>query len=448
MKSASLRLRLMIYFILVFATLGLASATLSWFETKDKIDEFFDTYQIALARQLASVDWADIAEDSQSRTDRIIDKLHNAEDEDEALGFAVFSRDGHKIFHDNENGKDFYYGGYIGGFITQTVDDEQWRVVWIFSADEKYIIAVGQELAYRNDVIWDTLEEFITPWLGGILLALVVMLWLISKGFRPLQKLAADVSQRPASDLSPLSADGQPSEVTPLISSFNRYLEQIDSMIRRERGFIANASHELRTPLAGLKIQLDVARLEGLPEAERQSALDNLEQGINRASHLVEQLLTLSRLETSIFQNRLSVEPVDWSSIANTLFYEYQGRILQKHIKLQSSIAPQGAIANGDPTLCALLLRNLLDNALKYSPDGAELNLIITPEQISFSNSGVTLNADDLAHLSERFYRPAGQTEQGSGLGLSIVRCIADYYGCRLHIDCANQIFKVSITQS
>ena len=268
MKSASLRLRLMIYFILVFATLGLASATLSWFETKDKIDEFFDTYQIALARQLASVDWADIAADSQSRTDRIIDKLHNAEDEDEALGFAVFSRDGHKIFHDNENGKDFYYGGYIGGFITQTVDDEQWRVIWIFSADEKYIIAVGQELAYRNDVIWDTLEEFITPWLGGILLALVVMLWIISKGFRPLQKLAADVSRRPASDLSPLSADGQPSEVTPLISSFNRYLEQIDSMIRRERGFIANASHELRTPLAGLKIQLDVARLEGLPEAE------------------------------------------------------------------------------------------------------------------------------------------------------------------------------------
>ena len=106
MKSASLRLRLMIYFILVFATLGLASATLSWFETKDKIDEFFDTYQIALARQLASVDWADITADSQSRTDRIIDKLHNAEDEDEALGFAVFSRDGHKIFHDNENGKE------------------------------------------------------------------------------------------------------------------------------------------------------------------------------------------------------------------------------------------------------------------------------------------------------------------------------------------------------
>lgn len=448
MKSASLRLRLMIYFILVFTTLGLASATLSWFETKEKIDEFFDTYQIALARQLSTVDWADIAADSQSRTDRIIDKLHNAEDEDEALGFAVFSRDGQKIFHDNENGKDFYYGGYIGGFITQTVDDEQWRVVWIFSADEKYIIAVGQELAYRNDVIWDTLEEFIAPWLGGMLLALVIMLWLISKGFRPLQKLAADVSRRPASDLSPLSADGQPSEVTPLISSFNRYLEQIDSMIRRERSFIANASHELRTPLAGLKIQLDVARLEGLPEAERQSALDNLEQGINRASHLVEQLLTLSRLETSIFQNRLSVEPVDWSSIANTLFYEYQGRILQKHIKLQSSIALPGVIANGDPTLCALLLRNLLDNALKYSPDGAELNLIITPEQISFSNSGVTLKADDLAHLSERFYRPAGQTEQGSGLGLSIVRCIADYYGCRLHIDCADKIFKVSITQS
>lgn len=448
MKSASLRLRLMIYFILVFTTLGLASATLSWFETKEKIDEFFDTYQIALARQLSTVDWADIAADSQSRTDRIIDKLHNAEDEDEALGFAVFSRDGQKIFHDNENGKDFYYGGYIGGFITQTVDDEQWRVVWIFSADEKYIIAVGQELAYRNDVIWDTLEEFIAPWLGGILLALVIMLWLISKGFRPLQKLAADVSRRPASDLSPLSADGQPSEVTPLISSFNRYLEQIDSMIRRERSFIANASHELRTPLAGLKIQLDVARLEGLPEAERQSALDNLEQGINRASHLVEQLLTLSRLETSIFQNRLSVEPIDWSSIANTLFYEYQGRILQKHIKLQSSIASQGVIANGDPTLCALLLRNLLDNALKYSPDSAELNLIITPEQISFSNSGITLKADDLAHLSERFYRPAGQTEQGSGLGLSIVRCIADYYGCRLHIDCADKIFTATITQS
>ena len=448
MKTASLRLRLMIYFILVFASLGLASAFLSWFETKEKIDEFFDTYQIALARQLSTVNWGDLAEDSQHRTNEIIDKIHNAEDEDEALGFAVFSLEGQKIFHDNENGKDFYYGGFIGGFITQTVDDEQWRVVWIFSADKHYIIAVGQELAYRNDVIWDTLEEFIAPWLGGIFLALVLMLGLISRAFRPLHRLAVDVSSRPASDLSPLSGDGQPSEVAPLIAAFNRYLAQIDSMIRRERGFIANASHELRTPLAGLKIQLDVARLEGLPEAQRQSALDNLEQGLSRASHLVEQLLTLSRLETSIFQNRLSLEPLDWSALANGLFYEYQTRLQQKHIKLQTHISPQGIIQAGDPTLCSLLLRNLLDNAIKYSPDKASINIAITPEQIRFSNSGIKLKADDLSRLSERFYRPAGQTEQGSGLGLSIVRCIAEYYGCKLQIEYKKQIFTVVITQS
>ncbi len=447
MKNTSLRIRLMMAFIVIFALFGGLSAGVSWFETKEKIDEFFDTYQIALARQLSSVDWADLDDDSQSRTNRLVKNIQNADDEDEALGFAVFTRDGQKVFHDNENGKNFYYGGYIGGFMTQTVEDEQWRIVWIFSADEKYIIAVGQELKYRNDVIWDTLEEFIAPWIGGLLLAMLIMLGIISREFRPLRRLSTDLQNRSASDLSPVTSDGLPAEIEPLVKAFNRHLAQIDSMIRRERGFIANASHELRTPLAGLKIQLEVARMDGIEEAARNEALDNLEQGLARAAHLVEQLLILSRLESSVFQNKLNHEKIDWQILAEPLFYEYQKKMQQKSVRLSSDINAQGPVAEGDMLLCSLLLRNLLDNALKYSPDRADINITVTPEKLTVSNSGISLSPETLSRLSERFFRPAGQAEQGSGLGLSIVRFIADYYGCSLHFSNQNNIFTAEVVK-
>ena len=181
MKRLSLRLRLIIFFIAIACTVWAGAGILAWQETREKVDEFFDTYQMALARQLAGTDWSGITPEVQHKTDKLIENIRNADDEDEAIGFAVFDRSGRKIFHDDENGKDFQYQNISGQFIKQEVDDENWRLVWLKSADGKFRIAVGQELEYREDMAWDMLEEFTAPWAAGLVILLAAMIWLISR---------------------------------------------------------------------------------------------------------------------------------------------------------------------------------------------------------------------------------------------------------------------------
>ena len=110
------------------------------------------------------------------RTDKIIKSIRNADEDDDAIGFAVFDNNGKLIFHDNENGKDFKYQDVVGKFVNQQVDGDAWRLVWLKSADGNYNIAVGQELEYREDMAWDVLEEFMVPWAAGLITLLVMMI--------------------------------------------------------------------------------------------------------------------------------------------------------------------------------------------------------------------------------------------------------------------------------
>ena len=204
MKKLSLKLRLLLWFIgmsvVIFGTAGVVA----WQETRGKIDEFFDSYQMLLARQLASTDWSDITPASQKLTNKIIKNIKNAEDEDEAIGFAVFDSTGKMVFHDNENGKNFAFSSEIGRFAKQKVDGDWWWIVRVKSADEQFYIAVGQELEYRSEIIEDMAEEFMLPWLIGLGLLLGIIILILVKEFAPLKKLVQNLNQRPADNLSPL----------------------------------------------------------------------------------------------------------------------------------------------------------------------------------------------------------------------------------------------------
>ena len=154
MKNLSLRLRLMILFVGFSCLIWAAAGFICWQESKEKIDEFFDSYQMLLARQMASADWSHVSVQTQKITNKIIKSIKNAEDEDEAIGFAVFDAGGKMVFHDNENGKDFSFRPEVGTFSKQKVDDEWWRIVWVKSADGNFYIAVGQELNIAPILQW------------------------------------------------------------------------------------------------------------------------------------------------------------------------------------------------------------------------------------------------------------------------------------------------------
>lgn len=445
MKKISLRLRLLIFFSGVSCLIWLAAGLVSWYETKEKIDEFFDQYQLLLARQLASADWAALKPGAQKQTNRIISRVGNADEEDEAIGFAVFDRDGKMVFHDNENGRDFVFQPELGRFAEQKVDGEKWHTVWINSADKRFVIAVGQELEYRDEVALDMAEEFLWPWLGGLLFLLAAVIFFIGREFAPLRRMAAEIAVRNPDDLSPLDGRPLPAEVSPLIGAVNRLLQKVDHMLQNEKSFISDSAHELRSPLAALKVQLEVLQLAENDAGVRRSAIAKMEEGIERSARLVEQLLILSRLDSRRHEN--ADEPIDWRRLAKQLQKEYKEAATQKQLRFNVEIASAAPIERGNPVLLSTLLRNLFDNAVKYSRNGSDISVIIDNGKIEVANMPATMDEAWLPRLGERFFRPPGQSESGSGLGLSIVGKIAALHGCTVEFSPVEDKFTVRVVR-
>ena len=447
MKKLSLKLRLIILFVLIAGVFGVIAGALSWVETREKIDEFFDTYQIALARQLAAADWKFASPLSQKQTNKQLKHIAHANDEDEAIGFAVFTKDGKKVFHDDENGKDFSYTPVIGSYVEQIVDGEKWRIVWVYSADNQFVIAVGQELEYREDIAWDMAEEFITPWAIGLALLLIVMILVIAVELSPLAKLAKEVGARKEGDLSPIPETKLPKEILPLIRAMNSLLKQTEQMLNRERSFISDSAHELRTPLSALKVQLEVLEMSVNDEKERTKALQKMEQGISRCSRLVEQLLALSKIDTTSAAQLNEDHIIDWNKLVSQILEDYSEKIKEKSLQIDLDLGNSAPFEKGNSVLAALMLRNLVDNAVKYSPKEAVIRIDMNNQMLKVTNSKTTVEEKNLALLGQRFFRPAGQKETGSGLGLSIVRKIAEFYDCDVAFSNTEDGFCVTITK-
>ena len=447
MKKMSLRLRLIISFLIVSTYVWSAAAVISWQESRDQMDEFFDTYQLLLARQLSTADWTNLTADMQKKSNRLIENVDDdGEEEDEALGFAVFNRRGEMIFNDDENGRDFIYSPEASGFVNQKIGrkKDMWRIFWLTSADKNFTIAVGQELEFRDDAALELVEETLLPWLVGLSVLLLAVIWMVSRELRPLRRIADELSERDSDNLHPLSLSGQASEILPLIKAINTQFSRIEQMLQRERGFISDSAHELRSPLTALKVQLEVALLADDDAAARHQALQKLNQGIDRSTRLVEQLLALSRLDSAAAA--ANDEPLDWPALVNAAVNEQLPAAEEKKINIKTSTDGSAPTTCGQPLLWALLLRNLLDNAVRYSPEEAQISIELKDETLSVTNSNTVVAAEYLPRLKERFFRPAGQKSTGSGLGLSIVERIAELHRCRVALTNDDGNFRVTIS--
>lgn len=447
MKKMSLRLRLIISFLIVSTCVWTAAAVISWQESRDQMDEFFDTYQLLLARQLSTADWTNLTADMQKKSNRLIENVDDdGEEEDEALGFAVFNHRGEMIFNDDENGRDFIYTPEASGFVNQKIGrkKDMWRIFWLTSADKNFTIAVGQELEFRDDAALELVEETLLPWLVGLSVLLLAVIWMVSRELRPLRRIADELSERDSDNLHPLSLSGQASEILPLIKAINTQFSRIEQMLQRERGFISDSAHELRSPLTALKVQLEVAQLADDDAAARHQALQKLNQGIDRSTRLVEQLLALSRLDSAAAA--ANDEPLDWPALVNAAVNEQLPAAEEKKINVKTSTDGSAPTTCGQPLLWALLLRNLLDNAVRYSPEEAQISIELKDETLSVTNSNTVVAAEYLPRLKERFFRPAGQKSTGSGLGLSIVERIAELHRCRVALTNDDGNFRVTVS--
>ena len=288
---------------------------------------------------------------------------------------------------------------------------------------------VGQEWEYRDDMAKALVQSSILPWLIALPLMLLLLLGLVWRELRPLKRITQLLALRAPDDDRPLDAGRVPLEVRPLTEALNGLFSRISAMVQRERRFTSDAAHELRSPLAALRVQSEVVQLAADDEVMRQHALRQLDAGIQRATRLVDQLLTLSRAEAE--DARGAFQPVDLHNLLQEALAEQLPHADRAGVALRLESLAEPVI-QGHPLLLSLLARNLLDNAIRYTPEGSNVRVVLESRGLRVEDNGAGLSEAEMQRLGERFWRPPGQEKNGSGLGLSIVRNVAQLHGMQL----------------
>ena len=324
-------------------------------------------------------------------------------------------------------------GGFTEGLRTLDLDGQRWRVFAAHGAERDVQVYVGEQIGSREAILRAVLRGLGVSLALALPLLAVAAVWAVRSGMAPLRRLGALLLQRQPQALQPLELPGAPTELHPLVQALNGLFGRIGTLLESERRFTADAAHELRTPIAAIRTQAQVALAE--PDAAlRAHALRATLEGCDRATRLVEQLLTLARLEADASLLR---QPVDLAALARRVAAELAPRALERGQRLEVA-ADSPCHVTGNDTLLAVLLRNLLDNALRYSPAGAPVQLSLRGVDgrvhLSVEDGGPGLAEADLARLGERFFRVPGHEAPGSGLGWSIVRRIASAHGVQIEI--------------
>jgi two-component system sensor histidine kinase QseC len=316
------------------------------------------------------------------------------------------------------------------GFAEAVINGDRWRVFVVRDDARSVQIQVGQQQSKRFDILEELAESLWLPVLG-VLLVLALVCWVLTgRVLKPLRQTAASIAAKTPQDLTQVPVAGQAREVLPIVQALNGVLGRLEAALQAERRFTADAAHELRTPLAGLHMHVQLLARQ---HPELAVPFQKLRQDIARTTGLVDSLLTLARLDP-LAREQLVRQPVGLPALLERLVSAHaqeaaaRGIVIAVHCELEH--------VQADPQMLDIMLRNLLDNALRYCPDGSRIEIDAAHragvDRIAVRDNGPGVDAASRTRLSERFFRVLGQGQQGSGLGLSIVQRIADLHGIGL----------------
>jgi len=422
-RSYSLKQRLLLGLLAVVAAVWLATAAYSYFDARHEINELLDAH----LAQSASLIIAQVGHDLEE-----IDLEHAPKTDRRArrVAFQIWERGTVLRLH-SADAPSSRLARREQGYSNATIDGKSFRVFSTWDAKRKFLVQIAERDEARREIAAGIATNLLLPLLFA-LPVLALFVWLsIGRAVEPLNRLGQEVERRKADDLHPFSREGAPREVIPLVRSLNALFERVGRLLENERRFTADAAHELRTPLAALKTQAQVAK-GASDDAARQHALDGVIEGCDRATRLVNQLLTLARLEPDADR---PAALCDLIALARPVVAELAPFALAKNVEVELQ-GPEAVSVEGFPDLLSVLLRNLVDNAIRYSPHGSSVSVDIArtgdTARISVSDQGPGIAPDERARIGQRFYRVLGTGETGSGLGLSIVRRIVEIHGARL----------------
>ncbi len=340
-------------------------------------------------------------------------------------------------------------------FRDDVLHDEPVRVAYLWLAtsnedrDNDALVQVAETLVQREGLAIDIIKGVLLPQFLILPLA-VVLVWLaLSRGFRPLEQLQQRIRQRQSNDLSPIPERDVPEEVAPLVRSINDLLQRLDKSMAIQRQFLADAAHQLKTPLAGLRTQAELAAREidggrGDPKSMKHS-LRQIAVSSQRAAHMVNQLLSMARADAD--STTLRPQWVDLGAIARAVVRDFVPRAMERRIDLgyegpqDEAGAERPARLMAEPVLLGELVRNLVDNALQYTPSGGMVTARVSLDaagdvvvlEVEDTGPGITPGERDL--VFQPFYRALGTLVDGSGLGLAIVQEVAIRHGATVSIE-------------
>ena len=302
--------------------------------------------------------------------------------------------------------------------------------------EEPVLIQVAETLNKRRAFVRELLLGMLLPELLLILVIGALIWYGVERGLRPLEALQKEIGSRSHRDLSPLHEHGAPAEVHSLISAMNGLLVRLNETLSAQRRFVADAAHQLRTPLAGIKTQTELALRQHEPD-EVHRTLRHLGAATEQTTHLVNQLLSLARAEPGAARAQVT-QPLNLDDLARESAAEWVPRAIERSIDLGFEGTPAPATIEGDALLIREMLGNLLDNAIRYTPPGGNVTLRVAAERgkvvLCVEDNGPGIPPEERERVFERFYRRLGSGADGCGLGLAIVREIAQSHNAETRL--------------
>ena len=344
----------------------------------------------------------------------------------------IWSADGSKIYLSHTRSRARLPERATLGFADVVTDGERWRVYSTLAGGR--VIQVGQPFEVRERIAASAALRSLTPLLIFAPLVALAIWWLVGQSLRPVERIASELRRRDAQRLDPVPAEQLPTEVEPMVRSLNGLLERLRRAFAAQRAFVADAAHELRTPIAALKLQAGlVARARD--DAARSAALGELNAGIDRSAHLIDQLLTLARSEPEALASAgadVDLARVAGDAVAGML------PLAQARGSRIGFTATRPAAIRGDEKALRSLVGNLIDNALRHTPGGSRIEVEVAAEddavRLSVDDDGPGIPVEDRERVVDRFYgRNAGEAA-GSGLGLAIAKTVVERHEGRIEL--------------
>ncbi len=449
----SIRNYLIVALTSVLVSVFALAIIISYYESRHEVDELFDAELVQATRLLeASMRIANVTEnlsDSEKAHEQFDQQVSEGDERtqfghryERKVTFQI--RRNHEVLFESERSDLKLTERPPLGFSELRSDGYLWYLFTLQVGDLYY--TTGERVDVRQEITQEIVMSYLLPLLCILPVSVFLIIWISRRGLKPILVLDAKIRQRGKDNLTNIDMKGVPREIESVIGSLNHLFARVQQSIEHERRFVAIASHEMRTPISVLKINIQNA-LKASDEQERLTHLEDLDKGIDRTSQLMEQLLTLNKLEqqqTGYELSAIDLLPVIRTSIAD-LYPLVDDKNLQIGLDSDEDYLPVLAI----PQLLPLLLNNLIENAIKYTPTGGEVHVGVyhagSKVTVCIEDSGPGVAESELTNILGPFYRLPNPGVQGTGLGLAIVKRTADLSQLKLILGRSEKFGGLSI---